>query len=187
MSEHEQPNVKAPAEAVRCYYGWGHVIGEYAKTALVVGTGLGFCNYYALNVPFPFNILGAVLYVALFAFLLYMVTRYDYAWIVVDESRIRAKHLYWPRIVDRRIEEIKELRTVLSAGKIKAVKVVFWNVRLPIATMRIDMAMTNAREAIDALMIRMEEIEKKRGKMADRDERLIVHPPSCHVRDTLEP
>ncbi len=175
------------SDAVRCYYRWGRLLYEYVKSALVALLGFILCGLFALaaeNEPFLARLFIAAIYPAFLAFLLFMITRYDYAWIEIDGLSIRASHLYWPRSIERRLDEIQELRPVLHSGRVMAIKVVFWNVRLPFTTMRIDMSMCNAEEAIGALTTRFSDIEKRIAKGADSDVNFEVH--STNIRDPRE-
>jgi hypothetical protein len=192
LSEHDQLGEAAPLgrssvafDVARCSHGRTHFLFEYAKTGLTSILSVVLCCLFLWGPPFPANIFGAGLYFALFAFLLVMITRFDYAWIEVGAESIRAKHLYFPKIIERRIDEIKELRPILCSGKVKSVQVVFWNVRLPFTTIGIDMSMYNASEIIEILKARLSAIEKQVVGVRDAEVSFKVHSTNiCDPRDT---
>jgi hypothetical protein len=159
-----------PAEKVRASFSRGTIIGQYIATALMSGFGLGVAVLFAFTIPFPFNIAAALGAVALFGYVVYLATRNDYAWIELENDLLRAKHLYTSRVVERPIEEIDDLLTlviqvrtlevrVLEAwlGRIRGVEIRFQDKRTPLRVSRSDPAMKNAKELVEALIYRMGE------------------------------
>jgi hypothetical protein len=138
-------------------------------------------------VPFPANIIGAIFYLGFPAFLLCKVTQHDYAWIEIEGATIRVKHLYWRNIVERRIDEIEELRTIaLSAptllttttdnwfNRIKAVKIRFRDGNLPISIFRSGPPMINAAAVIEAIVFQMAQFGKIDTEIVNLDGKPIV-------------
>ena len=160
----------APPEKVRASFSTGTVIGQYIATALMTGFGLGITILFAFTIPFPFNLLAPLTTIALFGFVVYHATRNDYAWVELDGDIVRAKHLYTRRIVERPIEEIEDLLTLVIQvrmlavtiteawlGRIRGVEIRFQDKRTPLRISRSDPAMKNAKELVEALIHRMGE------------------------------
>ncbi len=161
----------APSDRVRAFLPWGHVIGQYLATGLMSAFGLGIAVLFALTLPFPFNLPAAVAAIALFGSLVYFVTRNDYGWVELEGDVIRAKHLYTRRIVERPLEEIHDLLTLVIQvrtltvvlteawlGRIRGVEIRFRDRRTPLRISRSDPAMRNAKELVEAIIYRMWEI-----------------------------
>jgi hypothetical protein len=81
---------------------------------------------------------------------------------------VRAKHLYTRRIVERNIEDIEDLLTLVIQmqtfavaltnawlGRIRGVEIRFRDKRTPLRISRTDPGMKNARELVEALIYRM--------------------------------
>jgi len=163
-------DVQQPPETVRAYFSGGHKFGQYLATAIMAGFGLGMV-FLALKVtPFPGNVLWALLPIAIFSGLIYFVTRNDYAWVELDGATLRAKHLYTGRIVERPIEEIDDLLTLVFLvnspatmlveawlGRIRGFMIRFKDKCTPLQVCRTDPAMKNAKELMEAIVYRMSE------------------------------
>lgn len=165
-----------PPAQVRASFSTGQVVGQYIGTVVVSAFGLGMATILALFVTsFPANVFAATLALVLLGIVLYFATRNDYRWVEISGNLIRAKHLYTGRILERRVEEIKDLftmtipKTGLAAaiaakiteawlGRIKGIQIRFRDNRKPIPVMRSDPAMANAKELIEAILFRMSEI-----------------------------
>jgi hypothetical protein len=158
----------APPEKVHCYLPWGHVVGQYIATGLMAAFGLGIGALFAFTVPLPFNVLAAVAPPLLAGALIYLATRNDYVWIELDGDTLRAKHLYTRRIVERPIEDVKDLLTLVIQvrtlavaiteawlGRIRGVEIRFRDGRTPLRISRTDPGMRNAKELVEALIYRM--------------------------------
>ena len=64
---------------------------------------------FARGLDFPLNIVAAAGTVAAFGYVIWRVVRYDFQWVELDGTTIRAKHFYSRKTVERTIEEIDEL------------------------------------------------------------------------------
>jgi hypothetical protein len=159
-----------PPETVRSFLSGGRVIGQYVGSGLVAALGVGLAVVLALTMPLPLNLLGAAAALAGFGCVVYLATHNDYRWVELDGKTLRAKHLYTGLIVERSVEEIECLFTMVYAvhdyraalvaalvGRVKGIEVRFRDRRTPMRVMRADPAMTNARELIEAIVYRMSE------------------------------
>lgn len=162
--------VSAPTETVRAYFSWGQVIGQYLGSGMMSGLGVGMGLLFALTLPFPVNLLAAAAALAGFGYIVYRGTRNDYAWVELDGETLRAKHLYTRRVVERTIEEIDDLLTLVFqvqtvatliteawSGRIRGIMIRFHDQRTPLQVCRADPAMKNAKELIEAIVYRMSE------------------------------
>jgi signal transduction histidine kinase len=160
----------APPEKVRASFSRGTIVGQYIATALMSGFGLGVTALFAFTLPFPFNLLAALVAVAAFGYVVYFATRNDYAWIELENDVLRAKHLYTRRMVERPIEDIEDLLTLVIQvrtvavriteawlGRIRGIEIRFQDKRAPLRVSRSDPAMKNAKELVEALIYRMGE------------------------------
>ena len=158
----------APLDKIRSYLPWGHVVGQYIATGLMSAFGLGMAVLFGLTLPFPINLIAAPAPLLLFGFLVYLVTRNDYAWVELDGDILRAKHLYTRRIVERPIADIEDLLTLVIQihtlavaltnawlGRIRGVEIRFCDKRTPLRISRTDPGMKNAKELAEALIYRM--------------------------------
>ena len=114
-------------------------------------------------------------------------TRNDYAWVELDGEIIRAKHLYTRRLVERSIEEIEDLLTLvfqvrtaatLTAeawlGRVRGIMIRFYDQRTPLLVSRADPAMRNARELIEAIVYRMAEKGEVDAEVINFDSRPLI-------------
>jgi hypothetical protein len=179
--------VSPPPQIVRCFLPWGHVVGQYLGTALMSGLGLGMGVLFALTLPPPVNVLGSGAALAATGYLIYMVTRNDYSWVELDGETLRAKHLYTRRVVERPIEEVEDLLTLVSQvrtvetmiaeawlGRVRGVEVRFRDKRTPIRVCRADPAMRNAKELIEAICFRMAEKGEVDAEMIDLEGKPLI-------------
>jgi hypothetical protein len=162
--------VSPPPETVRAYFPWGQVMGQYLGTCLMSGLGIGMALLFALTLSFPVNILASAASLAGFAYIVYRGTRNDYSWLELDGEKLRAKHLYTRRMVERSIEEIEDLLTLVFQvrtaatliteawlGRVRGIMIRFRDQRTPLQVSRVDPAMKNAKELIEAIVYRMSE------------------------------
>lgn len=162
--------VSPPMGKVRSYLPLGHVIGQYVATCLMSGLGTGLGLYFALTLPFPENALAAAASLAGFAFFIYLATRNDYLWVELDGETITAQHLYTRRVVQRHIDEIEDLLTLVFLvrcstirltetllGRVQGIMIRFRDKRTPLQVIRGDPAMRNAKKLIEAIVYRMSE------------------------------
>jgi hypothetical protein len=186
----------APPEKVRAYLSQGAVVGQYIATAFLSGLGLAITIIFAFALDFPFKVwsLGIL---AAFGYFVYLATHKDYLWVELDGDVLRAKHLYTRRIIERTVEEIEDLLTLVFQvqnettrivdawlGRVRGVEIRFHDKRTPLLIQRIDPAMKNAKELIEAVIYRMEqkaavdmEIRNHNGKPLVRRIFWKVGPP----------
>lgn len=159
------------AKTVRAYFSWGQVAGQYLMTFLMTGVGVALALYCEVTLPFPANLLGAVASLAGFGYIVYRATRNDYSWVELDGDDLRAKHLYSRQVVERSIEEIEDLLTLVFQvrtvetliaeawlGRIRGIMIRFHDQRTPLQVCRADPAMKNAKQLIEAIVYRMSEL-----------------------------
>jgi hypothetical protein len=162
-----------PPEHVRSFLSTGRIIGQYIATGLVAAVGLGLAVLLALTMPLPLNLLGSAAALAGFGTFVYLATHHDYRWVELDGKVLRAKHLYTGQVIERSIDDIECLGTmvyqvqttetaVMEAllGRIKGIEVRFRDRRTPLRILRADPAMTHARELIEAIVFRMGEVRE---------------------------
>ncbi len=158
----------SPAGRVRAFLPWGHVVGQYIATGLMSAFGLGIAALFAFTLMLPLNVIAAATTLALFGWLICFATRNDYVWVELDGDVLRAKHLYTRRVVERPLEEIQDLLTMVIQirtlavvlteawlGRIRGVEIRFRDRRTPWRISRTDPAMRNAKELVEAIIYRM--------------------------------
>src|SRR4051812_32184679 len=163
-------SVSPPAGPVRAGFSAGRVAGQYVGTGIVSLVGLGLAGLFFWLLPTPLNLLGGAAAVLAAGALVYLATRRDYRWVELDGRTLRAKHLYTGRVVERRVDDVESLGTMVYPvrtlavaavegvlGRIKGIEVRFRDRRTPLRVMRADPAMTNARALIEAIVYRMSE------------------------------
>src|SRR5260370_29503659 len=104
--------VSPPPETIRCYLPWGHVIGQYVVTSVMAGFGIGIGVLFALTLPFPVNALASSATLACFGYIVYLAARNDYSCGELDGDKLRARHLYTRRVIERSIRDIEDLLTL---------------------------------------------------------------------------
>lgn len=169
-----------PPETVRASFSLSQRIGQYLATILMSGFGIGLGMLCAFNLSFPANLLA--LQVPFFGFgcFVYYATRNDYAWIELNGEKLRAQHLYTGRIVERPIEEIEDLLTLVFSsrtaaafiteawlGRVRGIMIRFHDQRTPLQVSRVDPTMRNAKELIEAIISRMSEKGKVDAEVID--------------------
>ncbi len=124
---------------------------------------------FGLTLSLPVNVLAAAAPLAGFGYIVYRATRNDYAWVELDGETLRAKHLYTGRVVERSIEEVEDLLTLVFQvrtaaslitvwlGRVRGIMIRFHDQRTPLQVCRADPAMKNAKELIEAIIYRMSE------------------------------
>jgi hypothetical protein len=167
-------DISAPPKTVRARLPWGHVIAQYLATSLMstLGIAIGIRLLFSADPPFPWNILASAVAFAGFGYFVCRATRNDYCWVELDGSKLRARHLYTQRVVERSIEEIDDLLTLVLKvrslatyvveawllGRVRGIMIRFRDQRTPFQVSRADPAMKNAKELIEAVVYRMSEI-----------------------------
>ncbi len=160
--------LRPPADRVRCFLSTGRVVGQWIGTVLVASVGVVLAVVFLIFFPPPLSLLGAAAAVVAFAAFVHLATHNDYRWIELDGTTLRARRLYTGRIIERSIDEIDCLGTMVYQvggdttaviegllGRVKGVEVRFRDQRTPLRVLRADPAMTNAAELIEALLYRM--------------------------------
>jgi hypothetical protein len=173
-------DVQPPTGTVRAFFSTGRVIGQYVGTAIVSALGLGLMVLFALFLPLPMSLLGCAAALAGFGTFVYLATHNDYRWVELDGNTLRARHLYTGRIIERSIDEIDSLGTMVyqvrSAstavierlmGRIKGIEIRFHDRRTPLRILRADPAMTNAEELIEAVLYRMQQLRKLEAEVVN--------------------
>ena len=163
-------NLPPPPETVRSYLSTGNVIGQYIGTILVFAFGVGIALLMAFLVPPPLKWLSTGAAIVAFGAVLYGATRRDYRWVELTGDTIRARHLYTGWTLQRSIEEIESLSTMvinaashegaaiqLLLGRVKGIEIHFKNESTLLRVLRSDPAMTNAQELIQAILYRMQQ------------------------------
>ena len=153
---------------MRCFLSTGGVVGQWIGTVLVASVGVVLAVVFLIFFPPPLSLLGAAAAVVAFAAFVHLATHNDYRWIELDGNTLRARRLYTGRIIERPIDEIDCLGTMVYQvggdttaviegllGRVKGVEVRFRDQRTPLRVLRADPAMTNAAELIEALLYRM--------------------------------
>lgn len=159
-----------PAGPVRSYLSAGQVFGQYLFTAIMAGFGLGIGTLFALTLSAPLNVAAAAAIVMCAGYVVWFATRHDYAWVELDGRALRAKHLYTRRVVERSVDDVADLLTLVVRvrteavvlaeawlGRVRGVEVRFRDGRTPLRVNRSDPAMRNARELIQAIIYRLAE------------------------------
>jgi hypothetical protein len=157
-----------PADRVRCFLSTGRVVGQWIGTGLVGSVGVALAVVFTLFLPPPLSLLATAAAVVAFAAFVHLATHNDYRWIELDGNTLRARRLYTGRTIERSIEEIDSLTTMVYQvggdttvvieellGRVKGVELRFRDQRTPLRILRADPAMTNAAELIEALLYRM--------------------------------
>ena len=164
------PDTAPKTMPVRSYFSGGRVFGQYLATGLVASLGAGIAVLLSLFMEPPLNILGGSASLGAFGVFIFLMTRNDRRWVELDGTTVRARHLYTGRIIERSVGDIESLNTVFYPvanaavllvekmwGRIKGIEIRFRDRRTPLAIMRSDPAMTNAKELIEAVMARMQQ------------------------------
>lgn len=164
------PDVAPPAAPIRSYFSAGRVVGQYVATGLVAALGVGATVLFGALMPAPLNLLGGAAAFGAFGIFIYLMTRHDRRWVELDGTTLRARHLYGGGVLERSIDDIESLNTIVHPvvnaailavekiwGRIKGVEIRFRDQRTPLRIQRFDPAMTNAKELIEAVMFRMRE------------------------------
>lgn len=163
--------VQAPVGPVRASFGWGTMIGQFIGTGVMSVFGVGQAVLFAFVMPFPANVLAPLAPLLLFGGLVYVVTRKDYAWVELNGRTIRAQHLYTRRIVQRSLDEVEDLLTMVlqvrslttmlaekMVGRVRGIQIRFRDGKTPLTVCRADPKMTNAKELIEAIVYRLWEL-----------------------------
>lgn len=182
------PAATEPREIVRSSFSRGQIIGQYIATGLMTTVGLGMSLLFLLLASFPANLVLSVATLAAFGFLIQRVTRNDYSWIELEGRTLRARHLYTGQIVERSIDDIEDLLTMVFqvrtvairlteawTGRVRGILIRFQDHQTPLTVSRVDPAMTNAAELMSAIVYRLAESGTVDVEMKQRDGLPLVH------------
>jgi len=182
------PASEAPSGIIRAAYSRGQIIGQYIATGLMSVLGLGITLVCLLVPAFPHNLALSPFPLAGFGVLIWLTTRNDYAWIELDGRTLRARHLYTGRIIERSVDEIADLLTMVFQvrtvairiteawlGRVRGIVIRFDDQRTPLEVTRSDPAMSNAAELISAIVYRLAETGSVELEMTQRDGQPLVH------------
>jgi hypothetical protein len=110
----------------------------------------------------------------------YLATHNDYRWVELEGNTLRARHLYTGRMIERSVDEIdclgtmvypyRRLETVVIEkllGRVKGIEIRFRDQRTPLRILRADPAMTNAQEMIEGILYRMGQIRALDAEVVD--------------------
>jgi hypothetical protein len=178
-------DVTAPQGIVRCSLSTGQIIGQYLFTAFMISLGLVVGIPLAIFGP-PGSAAGGVLLAAAFLVFVCLAIRNDYAWIELDGPILRARHLYTRRIVERSIDDIKEIQTHVYLLHSEAAIIMErltgtirgYEIRLHdgirFRASRSDPAMAGAQELIEGVIYRMSQAGAITAVMGEYKGRPIV-------------
>src|SRR5262249_50928983 len=154
-----------PTGTIRAHFSTGRVIGQYIGTAIVLAIGVGLSVLMLLTLPWWLSLPGSGAALSTFGIFAYLATRDDYRWVELQDNTLRAKHLYTGRTIERVVNDIESLATIVNLaqnattalvegllGRIRAIEIRFRDRRTPLRISRADPAMTNARELIEAVL-----------------------------------
>ncbi len=177
----------APEQKVRSCFSSGQIMTQYLMSGAIVALGLlgGMACLVKLPAPLSWGALGVIGIVEVIIF--YLAIRNDYAWVELDGRTLRAQHLYTRKVIERSVDDIDELytnvykmksaATVISdklLGRVRGVTVRFKDKRTPLRICRVDPAMENARELIEAIIFRMAEKRQVKAEICDVDGKPLV-------------
>lgn len=191
-------NLEPPPAKVLSYFSPGRIVGQYTGTALVSGLGVGLMVLCALILPAPLRLLGCAAALIGFAVFVFLGTQSAYRWIELEGTTLRAKHLYTGRMIERSVDEIESLDTILVTqtenlaaagllfkllytflvdkllGRVKGAEIRFRDRRTPLRITRTDPAMSNAEELIKGVLYRMKQLRELDAEIIDLEGRPLV-------------
>jgi hypothetical protein len=176
-----------PPETIRAEFSAVRVFGQYLGTFIMSALGIGIGTLMAVTIMFPINLIAAAVALGGFGALVYLATRNDYRWVELHGDTLRARHLYTGRIVERSIEEIDELITILFQvrgaatliteawlGRVRGIMIRFRDQRTPLLVCRSDPKMTNAKELMEAILYRMSQKGEIDAEIIDLEGKPLV-------------
>jgi hypothetical protein len=179
--------VAPPPETVRSWLLWGHIIGQYVFTGVMVSFGIAIGAVFAFTLSFPANVIASAATLGGFGWLVYLATRNDYSWVELNGDTLRARHLYTRRLVERPIDEIEDLLTLVIQirtiairvteswlGRIRGIEIRFRDKRTPLRVCRADPKMHNAKKLIEAIVYRMSEIGEVDAEIIDFEGKPLI-------------
>jgi hypothetical protein len=176
-----------PSGTVRAYFTLGRMVGQYLMAGFLSGLGIGLGMLFLTGVDFPENVLASAVSFFGMGYVVYRATRYDYSWIELDGERLRARHFYTQRIIERSIDDVEDLLTLVTLGRTPAVLLTeawlgrvrhimirFHNQRTPIVVSRTNPTMTNGVELIEVIIYRMSEKGRVVAEVIDFEGRPMI-------------
>lgn len=165
--------LQPPPEKVRCFLSTGRIAGQFIGTGILSALGVGLTVLFALTMPLPLSLLGCGAALTGFGAFVYLATHNGYRWVELEGNALRAKHLYTGHTIERSVDEIESLGTMVYQvrrietlviekllGRVKGVEIRFRDRRTPLRILRADPAMTNAKELIEAVLYRMTQVRE---------------------------
>ncbi|HVS37614.1 MAG TPA: hypothetical protein VMS17_18775 [Gemmataceae bacterium] len=165
--------LQPPAEKIRAFLSPGRIAGQFIGTAIVSALGLGLTLLFALTLSMPLSLLACAAAVIAFGTFVYLATHNDYRWVELEGDVLRARRLYRGRTIERSVQEIECLGTMVYPirtaatvvvegllGRVKGIEIRFRDRRTPLRIMRADPAMSNAQALIEAVLYRMKQIRE---------------------------
>jgi hypothetical protein len=166
-------DLQPPPGKIRSFLSTGRIVGQFIGTGIVSALGVGLIVLFALTMPLPLCLLACASALVGFGSFVYLATHNDYRWVELEGNLLRAKHLYTGRTIERSVDEIESLGTMVYQvrrletvviekllGRVKGVEIRFRDRRTPLRILRADPAMTNAKELIEAVLYRMMQIRE---------------------------
>jgi hypothetical protein len=176
LPEHLSP----PAGPIRSFLSRGRVFGQYLFTGIVASIGPGLAVLFVLVMSAPLNVIAPVATVAAIAALVFLATHNDYRWVELDGDTLRARRLYTRYTIQRRMDEIDSLGTMVLRvrrietvvvekllGRVKGIEIRFRDGRTPLRVLRADPAMTNAQQFIEGVLYRMTRLGELDAEIVD--------------------
>jgi hypothetical protein len=161
-------DLQPPPDKVRCFLSRRSIIGQYVSTAVISTLGIGLAVLIAMTMRFPLSVLGCTAVLVGGGIIVHLAIRNDCRWVELENNTLRAEHLYTGSIIERSIEEISSLDTILYGtrsietvmvekvlGRVKGIMIRFRDRRRPLQILRTSPAMANAQELIEAVLYRM--------------------------------
>ncbi|MCA9081795.1 MAG: hypothetical protein KDA58_14630 [Planctomycetaceae bacterium] len=160
-----------PVESrVRASFSALQMFGQYLGTVLMTCMGVGM-TWGLWHLPAPWHGPGALLGAIGGGWILWRGTHLDQAWVELEGTTLRTRHLYTGRERERDLSEVSEIVSVILSrgsteaniaaalwGRIKALLLRFQDGSTPIQISRADPAMRGARELMEAILFRMREL-----------------------------
>jgi hypothetical protein len=163
-------DLRPPPGRIHCFLSAGHIVVQYLLTGLFATIGLTVAAVVLLTTPIPLNLVGATAIAVGVAALIFLGTHNDYSPVDLEGNILRATHVYTGRVVERSIDEIECLATIVLTvrhietvviekllGRVKGIEIRFGDRRTPLRVMRAGPPMTDAEELIKAILYRMQQ------------------------------
>ena len=163
--------VDRPVEPrVRASFSLPQMLAQWLGTGVMTCVGLGIA--FALwHLPDPWPVPAALFGAIAGGYIVWRGTRLDLAWVELEGTTLRSRHLYTSRERERDLSEVSEIVPVVLSrvametriagalwGRIKAFLIRFEDGGAPIQICCTDPAMRNARELMQAILFQLSEL-----------------------------